>query len=89
MIDPIFVSIGGGKGGVGKSTVAAHLGAMLSKKGFSVGFIDADLGGANLHSFVGVKRPSLGLQDFLSGRGKSLEQVACKTAIPKKTRMAF
>jgi flagellar biosynthesis protein FlhG len=82
MNDPIFVSVGGGKGGIGKSTVAANLGAMLSKKGFCVGFIDADLGGANLHSFVGVKRPSLGLQDFLAGRAESLEQVACRTVIP-------
>jgi len=36
MSDPIFVSVGGGKGGVGKSTVAANLGSILSKKGFSV-----------------------------------------------------
>jgi flagellar biosynthesis protein FlhG len=82
MDDPIFVSVGGGKGGVGKSTVTANLGAVLSEKGFSVGFIDADLGGANLHSFVGVKRPRTGLQDFLAGRVKSLEEVACQTAIP-------
>jgi flagellar biosynthesis protein FlhG len=82
MSDPIFVSVGGGKGGVGKSTVAANLGSILSKKGFSVGFIDVDLGGANLHNFVGVKRPLLGLQDFLAGRAKSLEEVTCRTAIP-------
>jgi flagellar biosynthesis protein FlhG len=81
MNDPIFVSVGGGKGGIGKSTVTANLGVILSQKGFSVGFIDADLGGANLHSFVGVKRPSCGLQDFLAGRATSLEAVACKTAI--------
>lgn len=82
MQDPIIVSVGGGKGGVGKSMVTANLGAVLSQKGFRVGFIDADLGGANLHSFVGVKRPLSGLQDFLAGRSKSLEEVACKTAIP-------
>jgi flagellar biosynthesis protein FlhG len=40
------------------------------------------MGGANLHSFLGVKRPRLGLQDFLAGRAKSLEDVAYTTAIP-------
>jgi flagellar biosynthesis protein FlhG len=82
MSDPIFVSVGGGKGGIGKSTVAANLGATLSKKGRCVGFIDADLGGANLHSFLGVKCPLHGLQDFLAGRSESLENAACKTAFP-------
>jgi flagellar biosynthesis protein FlhG len=82
MTDPIFVSVGGGKGGIGKSTITSLLGTILAKKGFSVGFIDADLGGANLHSFVGVKRPTCGLQDFLAGRAGSLDEIACKTAIP-------
>jgi flagellar biosynthesis protein FlhG len=79
---PIIVSVGGGKGGVGKSTVASYLGAALSQKGFCIGFIDADLGGANLHSFVGVKRPSVGLQDFLSGRAKTIEEIVVRTSIP-------
>jgi flagellar biosynthesis protein FlhG len=82
MKEPIIVSVGGGKGGVGKSTVTSYLGAALSQKGHTVGFVDADLGGANLHSFVGVKRPRLGLQDFLSGRAATLEDIAVQTAIP-------
>ncbi len=73
---PIIVSVGGGKGGVGKSTVASYLGTALSGKGYSVGFVDADLGGANLHTFLGVKLPSAGLQDFLSGRLRVLQQAA-------------
>jgi flagellar biosynthesis protein FlhG len=81
MNEPIIVSVGGGKGGIGKSTITAHIGAVLSQKGFRVGFVDADLGGANLHSFVGVQRPAKGLQDFLSGRSQSLESIACETAV--------
>lgn len=82
MSDPIIISIGGGKGGIGKSTVTANIGASLSQKGHSVGYIDADLGGANLHLCLGVKRPSAGLQDYISGRFKKLDEIAIKTAIP-------
>jgi len=83
MKEPIIVSVGGGKGGVGKSTVASHLGAALAEKNFSVGFVDADMGGANLHSFLGVKHPRIGMQDFLSGRVRTLKEVAVETAIPR------
>jgi len=79
MKNPTIISIGGGKGGVGKSTVAANIGAVLHSKGFTIGFIDADLGGANLHLCLGVKRPRTGLQDYLSGSTKNLADVAVKT----------
>lgn len=79
---PIIVSIGGGKGGVGKSTLAANIGALLAQEGNRVGFIDADLGGANLHLCVGVRRPRLSLADYLAGRVKELPAVAVETVIP-------
>ncbi len=82
MNDPVIISVGGGKGGVGKSTVTANVGATLSKKGCSVGFIDADLGGANLHICVGVKRPAVGLQDYISGRCKRINEIAIPTIVP-------
>ncbi len=83
MKESIVISVGGGKGGVGKSSIVANLGAMLATgKNCSVGFIDADLGGANLHSCVGVKRPSSGLQDFLAGRVAALSEIALPTPIP-------
>lgn len=81
MKEPIIISIGGGKGGVGKSTVSANIGTALSQKGLSVGFIDADLGGANLHLCLGVKRPRTGLQDFIKGNCKSLNEVAVPTLV--------
>jgi flagellar biosynthesis protein FlhG len=83
MKDPIIISIGGGKGGVGKSTVTANIGTSLSQKGFSVGFIDADLGGANLHLCLGVRRPRAGLQDFIKGNCKSLNEVAVPTLVER------
>jgi len=66
---------------VGKSTLASNIGALLAQKDFSVGFIDADLGGANLHLFLGVKRPKFSLNDFLSGRARSLSEITEKTSV--------
>lgn len=83
MKKPIIITIGSGKGGVGKSTVVSNLGSVLAmKKGYQVGFVDADLGGANLHTCLGVKRPEKGMQDFLAGRVKKLQDVALETVVP-------
>lgn len=48
-------TIGGGKGGSGKSFIAANVGICLSKLGVRVILVDADLGGANLHTFWGFR----------------------------------
>ena len=81
MKNPVIISFGGGKGGVGKSTMASNIGALLAQKNSSIGFIDADLGGANLHLCLGVKRPKYNLQDYLSGRVKNLSDITEKTSV--------
>ena len=58
--------IGGGKGGSGKSFIAANLGVLFAKQGKKVVVIDLDLGGSNLHTFLSLKSPKLGLNDFLN-----------------------
>ena len=42
---PAVIAIGSGKGGVGKSTVAANLAVALARKGHKVGMVDADIYG--------------------------------------------
>lgn len=44
-----------GKGGVGKSTVAAYLAVGLAKKGFHVGLMDVDLHGPSIPRLLGLK----------------------------------
>jgi len=44
-----------GKGGVGKSSVAAYLSVALSKKGFTVGLMDVDLHGPSIPRMLGLK----------------------------------
>jgi len=44
-----------GKGGVGKSTVAAYLAIGLARKGFHVGLMDVDLHGPSIPRIVGLQ----------------------------------
>ena len=44
-----------GKGGVGKSTVAANLGLALSERQLKVGLIDVDIHGPNLAKLLGAE----------------------------------
>ncbi len=44
-----------GKGGVGKSSVAAYLSVALAKKGFKVGLMDVDLHGPSIPRLLGLK----------------------------------
>jgi flagellar biosynthesis protein FlhG len=44
--------------------------------------IDADLGGANLHTFLGISPPALSLSDFIKKRVSHLSEVLIPTSIP-------
>lgn len=48
------IAVASGKGGVGKSTVAANLAVTLAMKGARVGLLDADIYGPNIPTMMGV-----------------------------------
>ncbi len=74
-------AIGGGKGGTGKSFVTSNLGMNLAHRGKNITLIDADLGGANLHTFLKIKKPRYSLTDFFE-RKVPLSDIIQPTEIP-------
>jgi len=74
-------AIGGGKGGTGKSFVTSNLGIDLAAGGKKVILIDGDLGGANLHTFFGQKKPKNSLTEFFEKK-LPLNEILCKTQVP-------
>ncbi len=53
--EPRIISITSGKGGVGKTNIAANLACIFSKRGMKVLLIDADLGLANANLILGCR----------------------------------
>ena len=73
-------AFGGGKGGTGKTFIVANLAILLARQGRRVIAFDGDLGGANLHTALGIGRPTRSISDFTRGRVARLEEVLCPTA---------
>jgi flagellar biosynthesis protein FlhG len=75
-------SVGGGKGGIGKSLLAASIGWQLARMGKRVVLVDADLGGANLHTCLGLAGGGPTLADFIQRRVASIEDVLVEAGPP-------
>jgi len=59
-----IIAVASGKGGVGKSTVAANLALGLAKQGARVGLVDADIYGPSQHIMFGATNEGPGNAEF-------------------------
>jgi len=82
------IAVGGGKGGIGKTLVSANLGIALAQAGMRVLLVDADLGGANLHTCLGVGQPSASLSDFVRSNKVQIEDIIIPTGVPQLSLIA-
>lgn len=68
-------AVGGGKGGTGKTFVVCQLASYLASTGKRVILIDNDFGGANVHSFFGLKQSSKSITQFFDEKEKLADLV--------------
>ncbi len=77
-----IIPIASGKGGVGKSLVAANLAVAFAQAGQRVILADLDLGASNLHLVIGQQASKTGIGTFLNNTKSDLAQVLVQTSIP-------
>jgi len=61
-------AVGGAKGGTGKSFLSSNMAIHLAQSEKKVTLIDMDIGGANLHSYLGIRQPKKNLTYFFENR---------------------
>jgi len=69
------IAVASGKGGVGKSTLAANLAVALGARGFKVGLLDADIYGPSLPTLFGLS----GKPDIINGKIQPVEKFGVKS----------
>lgn len=77
----VIWTIASGKGGTGKSIIAANISVGMALLGYKVVLIDGDLGVPNLHNHLHIKRPKNSLDDFLSRKITRLSNVIVQTPL--------
>jgi len=78
---PTIWAVGGGKGGVGKSVLSTIFALWLARLGKRTTIVDVDLGGANVHTLLGIKSPIRTINDYISKKYKSLEDICIDTGV--------
>jgi flagellar biosynthesis protein FlhG len=76
-----IIPIASGKGGVGKSLLAANLGVAFAQAGQRVILADLDLGASNLHLVLGHQSPQAGIGVWLNDARKDFNSLIANTDV--------
>lgn len=76
---PKVITIASGKGGVGKTALAASMSIELANLGKKVILVDADFGGPDLHEWMGISQPDITLNALFSTKGLGLTDILLNT----------
>jgi flagellar biosynthesis protein FlhG len=77
-----ILPIASGKGGVGKSLVAANLAITFARAGKRVVLADLDLGASNLHLVLGYQSPQKGIGLYLNNTQQNFSDFIMDTETP-------
>lgn len=78
----VLLPVAGGKGGVGKSIVSLNLAVTLAHQCKNTILCDLDLGGANLHTLLGLKNNQAGLGTYITKQETDFSNLLQATGIP-------
>src|SRR5271156_654323 len=76
-----LIAFASGRGGTGRSLLAANVAVYLAQAAKKVVAIDADPAGGPLHQPLGAARPPRGFGEFLRGKAPSLNELIVDTPI--------
>lgn len=84
------IAIGSGKGGVGKSTLAANLAISLSKLGCKVGLLDADIYGPSQPAILGVEqKPEVKDKRFIPIKAHGISMLSMGNLVDESQAMIW
>jgi flagellar biosynthesis protein FlhG len=78
-----IIAVGGGKGGVGKSFISSSIAIFLAQLGYETTAVDLDLGGANLHTSLGLPLVNRGINEFIVDPDTEFSSLLQPTHWPK------
>ncbi|MDQ3078314.1 MAG: Mrp/NBP35 family ATP-binding protein [Pseudomonadota bacterium] len=85
-----IVAVGSGKGGVGKSTLAANLAVALARMGRRVGMIDADIYGPSQPTLLGThQRPEAEKQKLIPVEAHGVRLLSIGQLVPAGQALAW
>ena len=80
---PSIIPVAGGKGGIGKSIIAANIAVTIAKQGHDVVAMDLDLGASNLHAIFGIRNSEKNIMNFASHSDTTLDEMILTTRYPR------